>query len=87
MGDFNDYIISHRSRQYFSKLGIRELYTDQHGSEGPGSTISNRKNNAIDGIWVSPGPATTSCGYLPVKYGLKSDHRLIWVKIYLANAL
>ena len=23
MGDFNEYIISHRSPQYFSKLGLR----------------------------------------------------------------
>ena len=87
MGDFNEYIISHRCSQYLSKLGIRELITDKHGSEGPCSTRSNKNNNAIDGIWGSPGLATTSCGYLPVNYGLKSDHRLIWVKISLANSL
>ena len=87
MGEFNEYILSHRSRQYFSKLGLREIITDKHGYEGPGSNRSNKKNNAIDGIWGSPGLATTSCGYLTVNYGLKSDHRLILVKISLANAL
>ena len=62
------------------KLGLIELITYKHESESPGSTRSNKKNNAIDDIWGSPGLATTSCGYLPVNYGLKSDHRLIWVK-------
>ena len=50
MGDFNGYIIIHRSRQYFSKKGLRDIIMDKHGSEGPGYTISNKNNNAIDGI-------------------------------------
>ena len=87
MGDFNDYILGHRSCQCFSKIGLRELITNKHLSEGPGSTRSNRKKNAIDGIWVSPGLTTTSCGYLRVNYGLKLDYILIWVKISLANAM
>ena len=80
-------IFSATTFKYFSNLGIRELVTDKHGSEGPGSTRSNINNNAIDFIWGSPGLTTTYFGYLPVYYGLKSDHRLIWVKISLANAL
>ena len=87
MEDFNYYILSHRSLQYFSKLGLRELITDKHVPEGPGSTRSNKNNNSVDGIWGSPGLVTTSCGYLTVNYGLESHHRLIWVKIYLANTL
>ena len=87
VGGFNDYILSHRSCQYFSKLLLRELITYKHGPEGPGTTVSNKKNNNIDGIWGSPGLVTTFCSYLTVNYGLKSDHRLIWVKISLVNAL
>ena len=84
---FNEYIISHRSCEYLSKIGIRELITETHRPEGPGSTRPNKNNNVIDGIWGSPGPSTTSCGYLPVNYGLKPDHRLIRVKKSLGNAL
>ena len=87
MGNFNDYIIIHRSRQYFSKLGLRKLVMEKNGSEGPGSTRSTRNNNAIGGTWRSSGLNTTSCGYFQVNYGLKSDHRLIWVKTPLVNAL
>ena len=86
MGDFNKYIISHRSRQYLSKLGLREIITDKHGTEGPEYTKSNEKNDEIDDIWGSSSLDMTSCGYLPVNHGLKSDHRMIRVKISLANA-
>ena len=87
MRDFNVYILGHRSHQYFYKIGLRELITNKHGSEGPVSTIPNRNNNAIDGIWGYPGLYNTSCGYLPVNYGFKSYHRLICVKISQANVL
>ena len=87
MGDFIEYIISHRYHQYLSKLGLKELITYKHGTEGPGSTRSNKKKNAIDGIWGSTGSEKTFCGYIPVNHGIKSDHRMIWVKISLANAL
>ena len=80
-------IFSATTFKYFSNLGIRELVTDKHGSEGPGSTRSTRNNNAIGGTWRSSGLNTTSCGYFQVNYGLKSDHRLIWVKTPLVNAL
>ena len=85
MGDFNKNILIHRSHQYFSKLGLRELITYKHGTEGPGSIRSDKKNNAVDGIWGSPGLDMNSCGYLPVNHGLKYYHRMIRVKIYLAN--
>ena len=87
MGDFNEYILSHRSRQYFTKLGLREIITEKNESEGPGSTLSNKNSNATDGTRGSPGLSTTSCRYLPVNYGLKLYHRLIWIKISLANSL
>ena len=87
MGNFNYYIISHRYCQYLSKIGLRELITDKHIPKVPGSTRSNKNNNSIDGIWGYPRLALTYCGYLAVTYGLKSDHRLVWVKISVVNAL
>ena len=87
MGNFNDYILSQISCRFFAKLGLRELISEKHGEEGPGTTIPNKRNNNIDGIWWSPGLSTTSCGYLPVHYTITFDHRLIWVKVSLYSAL
>ena len=42
MWDFNDYIFRHRSIIFFSRLGLRELIIDKHGSEGLASTRSNK---------------------------------------------
>ena len=86
MGYFNDYILIHRSCKYFSKIGLRELITDKHRTEVPGSTRLN-KQNAIDVLWGSSGIFTTSYRYIPVNYGIKLYHRLIWVKTSLLNAL
>ena len=38
MGNINEYILSKEIRNFSTKLGIRELITDRHGSEGPGTT-------------------------------------------------
>ena len=87
MLEFNDYILSQRSRRLFVKLGLWDPITEKHGEEGPGTNRSNKRNNAIDGIWGSPGLYNISCEYLPVHYAITSDHRLIWVKIFLFSAL
>ena len=50
MGDFNKNILIHISHQYFSKLGLRGLIMDTHGTEVLVSSRSNKKNNAIGGI-------------------------------------
>ena len=87
MGDLNYYSLSHRSRQYLSKIGLVELITDKHGYKGPGSTRSNKNNNAFDGIWGYQGLSIISYGYLPVNYGLIADRRMIWAQISQGNAL
>ena len=86
MGDFNEYILIHRSSLFFSKLGLRELINDKHGFKGPGTTRYHKKNNAIYGIWGSPGLSTTNYGYLSFQHCLKYDHRLIWIKTSLSTA-
>ena len=76
MGDFNKYIPIQIYYQYFSKIGLRELITEKHGTEGPGYTTSNKNNNAIDGIWGYLGLEMTFGGYIPVDHGLKYYHRM-----------
>ena len=48
---------------------------------GPGTTIDNKKQQAIDGIWGSQGIKVSQVWYLPFHLGPTSDHRLLWVKI------
>ena len=55
MGDINEYILSHNIRIFMANLGLTEIITNKHGGQGPGTTISNKKVQAIDGIWYSQG--------------------------------
>ena len=55
MGDTNNYILSKKIRNFSTKLGLRELITDRHGLEGPGTTRANKKQQPIYGIWGSQG--------------------------------
>ena len=64
MGDFNEYILRHIYRWFFSKLGLRDLITEKHWEEGSGTTVSkNRKTPLMEsgGLQVSlPPDADTS---------------------------
>ena len=81
MGDINKYVLSKKIRNSATKLGIRELITDRYGSMGSGTTISNKKKQAIYGIWGSKGIKIFQGGYIPFHFGTKSYHRLFWIKI------
>ena len=83
MGDINEYILSKKINNFATKIGIRDLITDIHGSMVPGTTRSNKKQEAIDWIWGSQGITIYQVGYLPFHFGPKSDHRLLWIKIPL----
>ena len=50
MEDFNNYIPIQRYHQFFAKLGLGETITENYGTEGPGTTRSNKRNKTIDGI-------------------------------------
>ena len=65
MGDINDYILGKKIRNFATKLGLRELITDRNGSEVPGTTRANKKQQEIYGIWVSQGIIISQGGYLP----------------------
>ena len=71
MGDFNEYILSPKSHLFFSKLGLIELIADKNGTKGPGTTIPNKKNKAIEGICASPRMSKKSYSYLTINHGLK----------------
>ena len=38
-----------------ANLGLKKTITNKHGGQGPGTTIANKKCQAIDGIWESQG--------------------------------
>ena len=57
------------------------MFTKQHGRYGPMTKISNKKGQAINGIWASQGIIISQVGYLPFQYGHKSDHRILCIKI------
>ena len=65
MGDINEYILSHNIRRFMVNLGLTEMITNKHGGQGPGTTISNNKGQAIYGIWASRGIIIYQGGYLP----------------------
>ena len=87
MGDINEYILSKKISNFATKLGLRELITDRHGSLGPGTTRANKKQQAIDWIWVSQGVTISQGGYLPFHFSPKSNHRLLWIKCHKSSPL
>eukprot|EP00957_Ditylum_brightwellii_P055774 4226618-Ditylum_brightwellii.AAC.1 len=60
-------------------MSITELITKLHVL-GPAITQCNTIGEAIDGIWGTAGIKITEGGYLPLCFGYKSDHHLIWGK-------
>ena len=42
MGDMNEYILSKKIRKFTTKIGLRELITDIHGSMKPGTTRAKK---------------------------------------------
>ena len=81
MEDINDYIPRKKIRNFATELGLRELFTYTHGLEVPGTTITNKKKQAVDGIWGYQDITISQGGYIPYYFGPKSDNILIWIKI------
>ena len=57
------------------------MITNKHGRQGPGTTRSNKKGQAIGGIWDLQGIIIFQRGYIPFHYVPKSYHRLLWINI------
>ena len=81
MGDINEYILSHNIIIFMANLRLLETINNKYGGQGTGTTRSNKKGRAIDGIWASKGIIISQGGYLPFHNGPKSDHRLLWINI------
>ena len=71
MGDINEYILRKKIRNFATTLGLRELITYRHGSMGPGKMRYNKKQQAIDRIWVLKGIKIFQGWYLPFHFGPK----------------
>ena len=69
------------------KISLGDLITENHGKKGPSTTRINKNHKSFDGIWGAIDISIETGGYLPYHLGIKSDHRLIWVKIATSVAL
>ena len=87
LGDMKECIQVKKVRLFLMKIGLRELILKKHGKQGPLTTRENTKNQAIDGLWGSPGLYIKNGGYLPVHQAIKTDHRIIWAKFQTSVAL
>jgi endonuclease/exonuclease/phosphatase family metal-dependent hydrolase len=79
MGDFNEDIRSSTILRTFQALNMREAIISIHGTNAP-NTFYNGKA-LIDGIFVSQELSIQSCVYTPTKWGMSTDHRLLWIDI------
>jgi hypothetical protein len=77
MGDWNS--TDDSTRQWFHNKGLVDPHFTEHGPTLP-PTYQRSSNGPIDGMYVSPGLASSTCGYLA--FGkLAGDHRAIWMDI------
>ena len=83
-GDFNDSIADTTTTNFFSSLGMRESILHKWGSSAPNTYRDGTV--PIDGIFCTTSLEITAAGYTPVFWGLKTDHRLIWIDISLESA-
>jgi hypothetical protein len=79
MGDFNEDIRSSTILQTFQALNMREAITSIHGTNAPNKFYNGKV--PIDRIFVSQELSIQSCGYTPTKWGMSTDHRLLWIDI------
>ena len=81
MGDNNEYILSHNIRRFMVILGLPIIITEKYLGQGPATKRPNKKGQTINGIWALKGIIISQGGYLPFHEGLKSCHRILWIKI------
>ncbi len=66
---------------------LREAILDWHGLLGPSTFCMNNSDQPIDGIWISPGLAPSTCGYFGYdKVFPNTDHRCLWVEFSFVQA-
>lgn len=77
MGDFNEDVRGHNLTNYFQRWGMHEAILHRHGHDAPNTFRDGRV--PIDGIFCSTDMHPFRCGYAELDWGLKSDHRMIWI--------
>ncbi len=81
MGDFNEDIQGSTIRNFFATLDMKELILDMH----PDLIINTFAGGStqIDGIFATRNITANNGGYTELPWGLKSDHRMLWVDLDL----
>jgi hypothetical protein len=79
MGDFNDDVRGSTILQTFKKLDMKEAIITKHGNNAPNTF--NNGSVPIDGIFISNELSILAGGYTSTKWGMASDHRLLWLDI------
>jgi hypothetical protein len=83
IGDFNESIQGSTISQFFEQLDMKELILDLH----PTLTINTFSGGStqIDGIFGTRNITPLAGGYTELNWGLKSDHRMLWVDLDLSQ--
>lgn len=83
-GDFNEYVGDTFTTNFFGSFGMREAIINKWGSPSP-NTYS-QGTVPIDGIFCTRSLDIKAAGYTSLFYGLKTDHRLLWIDVSLESA-
>jgi hypothetical protein len=85
MGDFNEDVRSTFIHKFFKSLGMHESILNKHGNTAPNTYWQGTV--PIDGIFTSKSIVATRCGYTSAKWGMLSDHRMIWIDLRICELL
>jgi hypothetical protein len=84
-GDFNQYVGDSSIKNFFSKFEMREAIIGKHGTPCPGTHLKG--STPIDGIFCSASILVKQAGYTSVHWGLRTDHRVVWIDLCAEQAL
>jgi hypothetical protein len=79
MGEFNEDIRANCIKNMFQGLGMREIILERRGNTAPNTYWDGTV--PIDGIFITLDIHAIQGGYTPTRWGINSDHRLLWIDI------
>jgi hypothetical protein len=83
MGDLNEDIRSNSITKFFSDFNMTEPIITRHGHNAP--KTFNYGTTPIDGVFISQDVNVLAGGYTPTKWGMSTDHRLIWIDVEMGT--
>jgi hypothetical protein len=83
-GDFNEYVEDTFITSFFGEFGMKEAIVHKCGSPSPNTYIDGTV--PIDGVFCTRSLDIKAAGYTPIFFGIKTDHRLVWIDISLESA-